>query len=389
MDPVSPRGTLTNLAISALFLGTISLPAIAALCGVQEHLLNEKRRLADFPALALKRQILEAFPKLFEAYVNDQLPFRDRLIRWNNLAKLQLLGISPHINVTLGKLDWLFLTYEDVGTKPDTRKCRPFSPTELVRCQELIDGHTRWCAERGIRYIFLITPDKQTIYPELYPRKRSIRLDQLLDHMRTHSQAVCPDLRGPLLQAKAEHEVYFRTDSHWNDYGAYACYQSVSELLCTWYPHVCARPLSDFTPVAEPCPDYITWYYGDLSCLLGGLTDRYNEDWSFLRPRGGYHAHKTDEVVRWDERTKLGSLLKAYSTEQADSTLPKALVFHDSFGVRLAPLLSEDFRRAVFIPASSFDPDVIEREHPDVVIFQIVERKLEYLVPPDPQPATP
>jgi len=355
------------------------------LFGNTNGLLMEKRRLAELPALRLQASALAEFPLKFEAYFNDHFPFRDHLIRWNNLAKLRYLGISPHANVTLGKDNWLFLTYEHVGDNP--HKSRPFSPTELARCQALIESHTSLLAQKGIRYIFLITPDKQTIYPELYPRKRSIRLNQLLDHMRTHSQATCPDIRSHLVSTKAKQQVYYRTDSHWNEYGAYACYECLSEILRTWFPRVRTVPLSDFEIVAEPSPPYALWYYGDLSWLLGGLADQYTEKWWYLKARCGYRAHKTDEVVPM--KAPLGPGSHSYATEQKDSTLPKAVVFHDSFGVRLAPLLSESFHRVVFIPSSQFDPDVIEREKPDVVIFQMVERKLEYTVAPDPEPNCP
>jgi hypothetical protein len=369
-------------AICVVFAAGIVLPLVGTVLGSTTGLLNEKRRLAEFPHLRLRGNVLAQFPEKFEAYFNDHFPFREALIRWNNLAKLRLLGVSPQTIVTLGRKDWLFLTYEHAGDSP--RKSRPFSPSELRRCQDLIESHARWLAERNAHYILLFTPDKQTIYPELYPRRPSIRLDQLLAHMHAHSAVPVPDLRGPLLRAKEDRQVYYRTDSHWNDYGAHAAYQCVGEILSQWYPRVTVSPLADYERSATLEPRYAEPDLGDLPNVLG-FPELYREAPTFLKPRAPRRAHKTDEVIPMNEVNRLGAF-HPYATEQDNPALPRAVILHDSFGVRLAPFLAECFRRAVFVPESMFDKEIIEREHPEVVIFQLVERKLEFFAPADLEP---
>jgi hypothetical protein len=67
-------------------------------------------------------------------------------------------------------------------------------------------------------------------------------------------------------------------------------------------------------------------------------------------------------------------------TEQERSDLPTAVVFHDSFAALwLAPLLAQHFRRVVFA-WEEFDRDLVEAEHPDVVISETVERYMPGLV---------
>jgi alginate O-acetyltransferase complex protein AlgJ len=63
-------------------------------------------------------------------------------------------------------------------------------------------------------------------------------------------------------------------------------------------------------------------------------------------------------------------------TEIADPSLPRALIFRDSFGSRLVPYLSEHFSRAVYLWQNDFDADAVMKEHPDVVIQEIVGRHL-------------
>ena len=56
-----------------------------------------------------------------------------------------------------------------------------------------------------------------------------------------------------------------------------------------------------------------------------------------------------------------------------DPSLPRAVVFHDSFGTALIPLLAEHFSRAYFV-RGGFNPAVVKRENPDVVIQIMCER---------------
>jgi hypothetical protein len=63
-------------------------------------------------------------------------------------------------------------------------------------------------------------------------------------------------------------------------------------------------------------------------------------------------------------------------SERPDSRLPRAIVFHDSFGIALVPYLAESFGRVLFVPSSRFDPDLVLRERADVVIQEEAERYL-------------
>jgi hypothetical protein len=68
-------------------------------------------------------------------------------------------------------------------------------------------------------------------------------------------------------------------------------------------------------------------------------------------------------------------------TEIDDPRLPRAVVFRDSFVSRLVPFLSEHFSRVVYLWQNDFDATVVEQEHPDVVIQEIVGRHLYGFIP--------
>ena len=59
-------------------------------------------------------------------------------------------------------------------------------------------------------------------------------------------------------------------------------------------------------------------------------------------------------------------------------------MFRDSYATWLIPLLSEHFSRVRYTWQYTFDKEIVERENPDVVIQEMVERVLM-----EPRPLSP
>ena len=68
-------------------------------------------------------------------------------------------------------------------------------------------------------------------------------------------------------------------------------------------------------------------------------------------------------------------------TEIDDASLPRAVIFRDSFVSPLVPFVSEHFSRAVYLWQNDFDANAVLIEHPDVVIQEIVGRHLYGFIP--------
>jgi hypothetical protein len=59
---------------------------------------------------------------------------------------------------------------------------------------------------------------------------------------------------------------------------------------------------------------------------------------------------------------------------QPDASLPRLLMYRDSMGRALMPMLAENFSRTIYVAAVSPEPRRIDDVHPDIVIEEIVER---------------
>ena len=383
--PASTRKKIVDrFLISLFFLGIWSPLAIGIfklepnLYGSANSASNwENRELAQLPALSFNLQFLPKFPQKFEAYYNDNFGGRQVLIRWHNLLKATVFGISPVERVAIGKEGWLF--YANPTVVRDYRATNPFTPEELDRWQRILEQRRDWLAARGIHYLFIIVPNKHTLYPEFLPDSfqrlgRESRLDQLVNRLNARSDIAILDLRSTLRKAKQKYRVYHRNDSHWNKPGVFSAYTEIIKTLKVWFPELAPLPSSAFKK------EIVYRQGGDLATMLG-LEHIWLEEVLKFSPRFALLARKVEPGI---SRPGLPLERQPFATEVDDPTLPRAVMFHDSFALNLAPLISENFQRILFVRQYEFDAELIDKEQPDLVIQEMVERNLMSPLPDDP-----
>ena len=357
----------------AVFVVTIVAPGIATVAGIDRpSSRDENRELARLPAVRFDAASLRALPDAFTRYFEDNFSFRTRLVRWQAAFRFRELRVSPSPTVIAGKDGWLF--YADDGAVEDFTESTPFTTAELEAWRLTLE-HTRdWLAQRGIRYVFVIAPDKHAIYPDLMPAAvhhlgADSRTDQLVRYLAAKSSVTVVDLRPTLIAVRDRERLYHRTDTHWNDLGAWTAYHEILTRL----DMTNIRP----SPRAAFEERDVTTAGMDLAGMVG-LKDVLTEDDLRLVPRAG-RAARVLEPANADSQLMYDRVV----TEHPDRRLPRAVVFRDSFASAVIPFLSEHFSRAVYLWQNNFDPETIEREHPDVVIQEWVGRHLNNQWPYD------
>ncbi len=369
-------GSRTDVLLALAFAVLLCLPLVGGIMGWDlTHDLGEKRVLAECPTLG--QDPLDTIPEKFEAFYQDHFGFRNGLIQGHNWIRYKLCKGSSFGKVLFGKDGWLFLTKS--GILPDFLGQNHMTTAELDAWKDALEQRQRWLDERGIRYLFVIAPNKATIYPEMLPdhiqrgRGKS-RMDQLLDYLRGHSTVDFIDLRPALLQAKTSGLIYHPLDSHWTDRGAFIAYQEICKRVCGWF--------ADFQPLSS---DRFELAVGkeatDLSMMLGLGRElaRDAEIWIPRSPRAATHMPLTIPQQYASSRNVMPE--DQVTMENASGT-HRLLMFHDSFAVRgsLREDLGECFYRSAF---TSILPDaqslelLVGQEHPDIVIEELVERKLK------------
>ena len=354
------------------FVGIIATPSVANFLGAdgadQEA---ENRKLANPPQIAWSWHSVRSFLPDLDAWFSDHFAFRSDLVKWYGISRYFWLGVSPTPAVALGPRGWLF--YVDDGGLEDFTNASPLSEPEIQNWRDTIVRAKKWCQARGIAYVFTILPDKGTIYPELFPQtaqrvSRLSRADQIVTAITDVGAAV--DVRPALLEKKRSVRVFQKTDTHWNQRGAYEGYRTIIEALRLQLPSIPpARPESDFQPATRHIAGM------DLAGMMGLTRVLGEEDLRFV-PK-----HKRQYVVVEPKGNIVEAGEARIVTEIPGSTLPRAVVFRDSFMSAMGPYFSEHFSRVVYLWRNDFSVEEIEKEHPDVVVQEIVGRHVQWFVP--------
>jgi hypothetical protein len=363
-----------DISLIAIFIITIWLPVLGFLSWPEGDLSKqEKRRLAPKPELKMDLMNLNRFPKQFDAYYKDHFGFRDQLIRWHNRFKLYF-GVSPSERIVAGKQGWLF--YRGEGAIEDYRNVGPLSPQQLEEWLRLLEIKRNRLAKKEIHFLFVVPPNKHTIYSEYLPSvfnkvSNINRLDQLIRYIEEKSDMRILDLRPHLLQEKKYGRIYHVTDTHWNHRGAHVAHQAILNRLYEWFPkeELGSRP--------ELTYSHKQGNGGDLALMLG-LSDILHE----VRPIPIWKGQRCAQKVPVDLDSIKFKGGRAPFALACNRSKYRALIIHDSFGNALVPHIAESFNYSLFVQASPSAGDfdrLIDVVRPDVVIEIHVERVLSIL----------
>ena len=334
----------------------------------------ENRELAAFPRFDGTLESVANFGNQFGHWFDDHFGLRSTFVRWYGETRLKVFGVSPTASVLKGKDGWFF--YADDGALEDHISADLLTEEGVANWREAVERARRWLASKQIAFVFLVPPDKHFVYSEQMPSSlRRIgtmsRMDQV--YAGLNDTGITVDVRPALFDAKTRERIYYKTDTHWNDRGALVAYQAIVNAARARVPAV-PEPWrrDDFDALTRDAPA------GDLGAMMGLKRVLREEDLALIpkRPRAAVVVEPQSAAPMAEE----GRLV----TEIPGSTLPRAVIFRDSFMSRLVPLLSEHFSRAVYLWQNDFDTNVIEQEHPDVVIQEIVSRHL-YVFTPSPE----
>ena len=337
------------------------------------------RVIHPFPRLDRHLASWTAFPAAFEAFYNEHFRLRGFYMRLYAYAMWDGFHVSPSSKVLVGRDGWLY--YNDVT---DNDPIATYQGTNLLTdaqveaARSALAAWRDWLQARGIAFVVCVAPEKTSIYPEYLPtgfatHTSRTRIDQLLAACAGPDGVEIVDLRGPLLQAKETNPLplYFRTDTHWNAAGASIGAGALLQALHARLPAIAPLAAADFPTELQPAPP------GDLAKMIGVPTGL--RDWTAAYPP------RSDTVVK-TVSPEQGVVVVAQDRPGLSPPLPRALFFRDSFSSGLIPFLSPDFSRAVYIWDHQLDPRLIEKEKPDLVVLEMVERYFSRtvdLLPPD------
>lgn len=278
---------------------------------------------------------------------------------------------------------WVFLINDTNDFLSWHLGLKRWSGDEQVAVQKILDERTDRLS--GRYYQMLICPEKSVVYREYLPAG----LDAATPFEDRPARAMArmrPDVVHYLADRfdalKPLGLLFFRGDTHVNWMGAYHVYR---EAILALQAHG--------APVGPPLTfnhlqHFIAGMEGDVLIQLPeAVKDEFEIDASLARVGNMLElviSHTLPEARKLARQVPTpegfipgGGGRETVIMEQADKSLPKALVFRDSTATLSIELLAQHFSRSVFVwHEGDVIGDLIDSEQPDVILHFVAERFL-------------
>lgn len=279
----------------------------------------------------------------------ERLCARNKLIAFNSELTSLLTGgtYMESTQVLLGKDNWLFYKTElDGHPLWDYMGINHFTDDELAAIAANLVSMRDGFNALGVDFYVTALPNKEIIYEEYMPdtvaRVDTVsRAEQLANYIWDNTDLVYVYPKQALLDAKAEGQIYYQTDTHWNQKGAFV---GMQQLMHDAYG-VEAKNL-DSVSFDITSNDLA----GDLA-VIGGVADKYNIDTTYV-----FDADTADKAQYRDE---------------------VALVVGDSFSGFLSTIAKGYYKEVHWIYTKDFTMSMLDEYDADVVIWESVERYME------------
>ncbi len=301
---------------------------------------SERRPLAEFPTLSLETVQSGKFMSDFEKYTLDQFPLRDQFRQVKALTALYALGQQDNNNL-----------YVQGGSI--IKQEYPLDSASITRAADRFRYvYDRYFAQGQGKVYVSVIPDKN------YFGENHLSMDyqSLVTSLRTQMDfAQYIDL-FPLLEL----EDYYRTDTHWRQEKILDVAQKLGQEM--------GVPLRANYTVEQLKRPFYGVYYGQFALpfspeklyyLRNDLTDGYQvHDYETGQDLPVYDLEAGEDLY---ELFLFGSKSLLTLENPAATTDRELVVFRDSFGSSLIPLLAEGYRRITVVDIRYISPAVLGR----------------------------
>lgn len=328
----------------------------------------ENRQKAAMPELS--QATYSSFPDAFAEYVEDRLPFRNELMTLNSAVEYYLFHRSTSDNVIIGKEGWLFYVNKGDG---DPLACYQgtnlLSDDELAVMAENLVFWRDYLEERGMEFVFFIAPNKERIYSEYMPEEygdpaEEYKVKQIVDYLRANTDLRVVYPYEELMQAKkvVDEPIYYKTDSHWNEIGAYVGASALLKELGIDMPSITDECITIEDPGKAE---------GDLAKMLYLSKPMKNVD-------SNYHVTGYDGHGVTNDAYDFYGMISFSTTDAPDDR--SLYMIRDSFTSAMALVLGSQFDTANMRHLDYYTNDDLWQCAPDVVVLEVVERNVDKLM---------
>ena len=292
----------------------------------------ENRTLAELPTLESVK--ISELHTGFETWFSDHLPFRNQLIFLNNLIDYTVFHVSDAES----------------------------SDADLKALADNMISMRDKLKAKGCDFVIFIAANKEHVYPENMPVSygspaQNRRMEQVVSYLQNNTDltVICPyDKLLETRKSDPDLQLYYKYDSHWNNVGSYIGSSMLDEALGHPMPDISTLKI---TTAKSPRYDLATMLH-----LGNFLTDDPNyvvNDFTANKIKTEYN----------DERTEFRS-----TNESGNADPRKVFIIGDSYSTMMEQYIACNFNETYLNFYYNYTPEMLDKEKPDVVIYETVER---------------
>ena len=302
----------------------------------------------------------------YDNYFQDRFGGRNRLVTIANFIDYDIFNKEIRNNLAFkGKNNWFYyISSNDGNNLNDFYKKNLLTELELESFKNSVKKTAKWCEDNNIKYLFAIGPNKHSVYPENYIDERpegTTRADQLISVFNELS-ITCVYPRDYLIEQKEKNNspLYYETDTHWNNLGAYYAFTQIENEVKKLFPNI-QFPKVDY--------DFEVSYSENAGDILPMLRIKKSKSTQIVaKPKNSEFS----DYFEYIKNEGTGGVI----TKGKNENLPRAIVFRDSFFSALTPYFSTMFSSVEYNwrRMNEEDKKSILENKPDLIVFENVER---------------
>ncbi|MBE6861308.1 MAG: hypothetical protein E7497_00195 [Ruminococcus sp.] len=294
---------------------------------------SERRQLAEFPKLNKETVMSGEFMTDTESFALDNFPLRDKMRTLKAFTAMKLMGLRDNNGVYMSEGYISKLEY-------------PLNTDSLDYASERFENiYNNYLSDTECSVYLSIIPDKNYFLAEDngYP---SMEYKKLEEYMREQ----CGYMNYIDISDTLEIGDYYKTDTHWRQ-------EKIKDTAEKLASEMGTAVRSDYTQQLLDNPFYGV-YYGQLALPCDADEIYYLEN-DMLRNCKVYNYETDSEGSMYDmekaygkdpyEMYLLGSVSLIEITNPNASSDKELIVFRDSFGSSLAPLLAEGYSKITLV----------------------------------------
>ena len=267
-----------HIVISVLFVIIIGITFLNNMFHVFSGNMDakENRIMAEEPKIDISN--LDAFPKKYEAFYNDNFLFRADYISFMLFLSQKIFKKSNvKGNYMIGLDNWIFQMRKNFSWFIGGES---LNQSQLEKYKIEFSKREEYFNSIGAKMYLLVIPSKYSIYNDKLPyflrAERRTWTDQFIDYLKENTTVNIIDGRKSVKKGSKAHKVFFKHDTHWNDLGAYFAISDLIDKVRVDFPEIPKFSLEDFEM------DTVKKYDGNLKSALANSDSLYEINYNLI-----------------------------------------------------------------------------------------------------------